>query len=181
MVVLNQHHGGLAGEEHLPEVRRNHLHGNLDAHQIAEPHGAGHAGDVLDVLNQLVGIARGHPLHDKHAGSRHLEGLLQKLLPLGGGQILGQIGQDVVVDAGGGVADERGNQHQHGNQGHQLGLSGQFMGNFSIMALASRQWKIPVMAFQKSRNIWAIRPQKVVSVWAASASAGPSGSSTLIS
>ena len=32
-------------------------------------------------------------------------------------------------------------------------------------------------AFQKSLNIWATRPQKVVSVWAASASAGPSGSS----
>ena len=48
VVVLNDDQGGIPGVKHLPEVGGDHVRGELDAHQVADPHGVGHAGDVLD-------------------------------------------------------------------------------------------------------------------------------------
>ena len=41
-------------------------------------------------LQQQVGVLRRHPLHNEHGGGRHLEGVLQQGLPLGGVHEIGR-------------------------------------------------------------------------------------------
>ena len=100
VAVLNDHHGSVSGEEHIPEVGGDHVRGDLDAHKVADPDGIGNTVNGLDVVEQAVGVARGHILHHQHTGGRHFKGLLQQLFALRGFQVLRQVGQNVVVDAG---------------------------------------------------------------------------------
>ena len=82
MAVLNNHHGSVPGEEHIPEIGGNHIRGDLDTHEIADPDGVGNTVNGLDVIDEAVGVSGGHIFHNEHTGSRHFEWLLQQLLTL---------------------------------------------------------------------------------------------------
>ncbi|MPM22156.1 hypothetical protein SDC9_68607 [bioreactor metagenome] len=82
MVVLDDHHCCVPGEEHISQVGGDKFGGNLNTHHIAHPNGIADAGYVLNFLNQLIAVSGGHILHDQHAGSRHLKRLLQQLFSL---------------------------------------------------------------------------------------------------
>ena len=83
IVILDNHHGGAAREKDIPKGGRNHLGGNLDAHQVGQPQGVGHPRHLLDLVEQLVAVASRHTVHHQHTGGRHVEGVFQQFLPLG--------------------------------------------------------------------------------------------------
>lgn len=93
-----------------------------------------------------------------------MEGFFQEPFAPDGIQILRQIGQNIIIDPGTDIAKSRWDQQQDRNQRHQLWLSRQAMGNFFNHGkhLSTAYRKRPVMVSQKSRNIWATRPKKVV-------------------
>ena len=130
LVVLDDHHGGVAGEEDVPQVLGDHLGGELNTHHAGDPDHIADAGDLLHLLLKLVGVFGRHTLHDEHGGGGHPEGVLQKGLAPGRIQVLGQIGQNVVVDPGEGRPQNAGDQHQHGDQNDQLWPPGQLLSDF---------------------------------------------------
>ena len=89
LVVLDDHHGGVSGEENVPKVLRDHFGGDLDAHHAGQPEHVAHPGNLLHLLLELVGILGGHVFHDEHSGGRHPEWVLQEGLALGGVHVLG--------------------------------------------------------------------------------------------
>ena len=102
----------------IPQGSGDEIRGNLDANGVAEPDGAGDAGNLLDLVDEVVGIGGGHALHDEHTGGRHVERFLQKTLTLNRIQIFRQIRQNIIVYPGADIAQRRGNQQQDSNQCH---------------------------------------------------------------
>ena len=116
MLVLDDHHGAVPGVEHIAVLLRNEFRGDLHAHHVGEPHGVGYTRHLLDLLRQFVGIARRHVLHDQHGSRRHVERLFQQIHAVGGIQIRGQIGQNIVVDRRRDIGDHRGHQQCQGDK-----------------------------------------------------------------
>ena len=112
-VEADDEHGGIVLAEHeLLHVGGQHLGGDAGIDHIAEPEGLHDTGHGLDVLlhgNEFVGR---QAFHRDHAGGRQMEVILEGYLADHGVQILRQVGEDVIVDAGGNCADRGRNQQQ---------------------------------------------------------------------
>ena len=112
-VKADDEHGGIVLAEHeLLHVGGQHLGGDAGIDHIAEPeslHDTGHGLDVLLHGNEFVGR---QAFHRDHAGGRQMEVILEGYLADHGVQILRQVGEDVIVDAGGNCADRGRNQQQ---------------------------------------------------------------------
>ena len=124
LFVLHDEHCGVVREKYVPQVLGEHFLRELYPDQVGDPKGAADPRDLLDLLQQSVGVLRRHILHNEHGGGRHVEGFLQQGFALGGIQVLRQIGEDIIIDAGKGSAQNAGDQQQRGDQNDQLGLSG---------------------------------------------------------
>ena len=112
-VEPDDEHGGIIFAEHeLLDVRREHFLRHAGVQHIAQPERLGDAGNGLDVLfhgDELVG---GEALDRDHTGRSQMEVVLKDLLADHGVQLLRQIGEDVIVDAGGNGADGGRDQQQ---------------------------------------------------------------------
>ena len=112
-VEADDEHGGIVLAKHeLLHVGGQHLGGDAGIDHIAEPEGLHDTGHGLDVLlhgNEFVGR---QAFHRDHAGGRQMEVILEGYLADHGVQILRQVGEDVIVDAGGNCADRGRNQQQ---------------------------------------------------------------------
>ena len=99
-------HGGIVFAEHeLLDIRGQHLGGDAGVDDIAEPEGLCDTGHRINVLlhgDQFIGR---QAFHRDHAGGGQMEVVLKRYLADHGVELLRQIGQDIIVDAGSNRAD----------------------------------------------------------------------------
>ena len=99
-------HGGIVFAEHeLLDIRRQHLGGDAGVDDIAEPEGLCDTGHRINVLlhgDQFIGR---QAFHRDHTGGGQMEVVLKRYLADHGVELLRQIGQDIIVDAGSNRAD----------------------------------------------------------------------------
>ena len=114
-VEPDDEHGGIIFAEHeLLYVRREHLGGDAGVDHIAQPEGLGDTGHGVDVLLHGDELVRGQALDRDHTGGGQMEVVLQCPFADHGVKLLRQIGEDVVVDAGGNGAYRGRDQQQDG-------------------------------------------------------------------
>ena len=115
-VKTDDQHGGIVFAEHeLLHIGRQHGGGDVGVDHIAEPEGLGDAGHVFDLLFHGDEFIGWQALYRDHTGGGQMEIVLKGYLADHGVQILRQVGEDVIIDAGGNGADRGRDQQQHGH------------------------------------------------------------------
>ena len=109
-------HGGIVFAEHeLLHIGRQHGGGDAGVDHIAEPEGLGNAGHGFYLLFHSDEFVGWQALYRDHTGGGQMEIVLKGYLADHGVQILRQVGEDVIIDAGGNGADRGRDQQQHGH------------------------------------------------------------------
>ena len=112
-VEADDQHGGIVLTEHeLLHIGGQHLGGDAGVDHIAEPEGLGDAGHGFNLLLHGDELVCGQALYRNHTGGGQMEIVLKGYLADHGVQILRQVGEDVIVDAGGDRADRGRDQQQ---------------------------------------------------------------------
>ena len=112
-VKADDQHGGIVFAEHeLLHIGRQHGGGDVGVDHIAEPEGLGDAGHGFYLLFHGDEFIGWQALYRDHTGGGQMEIVLKGYLADHGVQILRQVGEDVIVDAGGNCADRGRNQQQ---------------------------------------------------------------------
>ena len=115
-VKADDQHGGIVFAEHeLLYIGRQHGGGDVGVDHIAEPEGLGDAGHGVDLLFHGDEFIGWQALYRDHTGGGQMEIVLKGYLADHGVQILRQVGEDVIIDAGGNGADRGRDQQQHGH------------------------------------------------------------------
>ena len=115
-VKADDQHGGIVFAEHeLLHIGRQHGGGDAGVDHIAEPEGLGNAGHGFYLLFHSDEFVGWQALYRDHTGGGQMEIVLKGYLADHGVQILRQVGEDVIIDAGGNGADRGRDQQQHGH------------------------------------------------------------------
>ncbi len=106
--------GGIVfAKQEFLHIGGQHLHRDGRVYHIAEPERLQYAWDGVDVLFHGQQLMGGQALHGDHAGGSELIVVFQNELAHPGVQLRRQVGEDVVVDAGGNGSHRRGDQEQN--------------------------------------------------------------------